>query len=97
MDVPALPASAVDAYERLRGEVLGGGARPEGLGAIVYHGLVEGLRRVCAVNARAPAVTTCKAPGADPGTPLPAACQRDLLHLLANMVLEVQAEVTHVY
>lgn len=92
-----MPATALATYERLRGEVLAGRARPEGLGAIVYHGLIEGLRRVCAASPCIATVTARPAAGVDGAGPLPAACQPDLLHLLANMVLEVQAEVTHVY
>lgn len=77
--------------------MLEGCARPEGLGAIVYHGLVEGLRRVCAANPSLSMVPARPAAGAAGTAPLPTACQPDLLHLLANMVLEVQTEVTHVY
>jgi DNA invertase Pin-like site-specific DNA recombinase len=39
-----VPASAILLYESLRSAVLHGHARPDGLGAIVYHGLVHGLR-----------------------------------------------------
>ena len=38
-----MPASAVSLYETLRSAVLHGHARPDGLGAIIYHGLVHGL------------------------------------------------------
>src|SRR6202012_4536215 len=38
-----LPTSVVARYEQLRTDVLRGQARPEGLGAVVYHGLLEGM------------------------------------------------------
>ncbi|MGH8111838.1 MAG: hypothetical protein ACREPL_07900 [Rhodanobacteraceae bacterium] len=93
---PALPAVATTVYEDLRLAVLSGGVRPEGLGAIGYHGLVEGLRRLCASSE---SVRTADAPATGTGTAMPwsGAGHHELLHLLANMVLEVQAEASHAY
>jgi hypothetical protein len=75
----------------LRGEVLAGQACCEGLGAIVYHGLVRGLSLLCSpsVESVAPVVTTRSVPSVctDP----------QFLHVLANMVLQTHQELTHVY
>ena len=80
----------VATYELLRADVLRGQARPEGLGAIVYHGLVEGLKLLCSSAARsASSVQHASAPQI--------ARNRELLRLLANMVLQTQSEVMHVY
>ena len=82
----------VSAYEQLRAEVLRGEARPEGLGALVYHGMIEGLKLL----------GTSSGGGGSPAalavsSPRPIAHDRDLLHLLTNMVLQAQSEVTYVY
>jgi len=83
-----MPASAVSLYESLRSAVLHGHARPDGLGAIIYHGLVHGL----SLLSQAPA---------EPATPLSSLpnvrTDRALLHLLANMVLRTHEGMTHVY
>lgn len=86
-----LPASLLAVYERLRAEVLRGQARPEGLGAVVFHGFAEGLKLLC----RATGSSTTAAPPAS--SPSCAPRDRELLHLLANMVLQTQSEVMHVY
>ena len=78
-------------YERVRAEVLHGQERPEGLGAIMYHGLVEGLRLLCSSSATAVAVERRAL------SPQPVRRDRELLRLLANMVLQTQSEVMHVY
>ncbi len=81
----------VATYELLRADVLAGQARPEGLGAVIYHGLIDGLRLLCSS-------TSCFAPVAQgQSIPQPMARDRELLHLLANMVLQTQSEVMHVY
>jgi len=78
-------------YERVRAEVLHGHARPEGLGAVMYHGLVEGLRLLCSPSAAGAPV------GQRALSPQPVRRDRELLRLLANMVLQTQSEVMHVY
>lgn len=81
----------VAVYERVRAEVLHGQARPEGLGAVMYHGLVEGLRLLCSPSAAGAPV------GPRALSPQPVRRNRELLRLLANMVLQTQSEVMHVY
>jgi hypothetical protein len=75
----------------LRGEVLRGQARPHGLGAVVYHGMFDGLAvLMCAAVPH----TTCQ----PPTTVMPSVQgDRAFLRLMANMVLQAQAEVKHVY
>jgi hypothetical protein len=41
-------ARHIDAYEHLRGAVLRAQARPEGLAAVTYHGVLGGLKVICA-------------------------------------------------
>ena len=81
----------VAVYERVRAEVLHGRARPEGLGALMYHGLIEGLRLLCSSSATAVAVEQRVL------SPQPVRRDRELLRLLANMVLQSESEVMHVY
>ena len=78
-------------YEQLRADVLRGQAWPDGLGAVVFHGFAEVLKLLC----RATGSSTAAAPRASS----PSSTPRDpeLLHLLANMVLQTQSEVMHVY
>lgn len=78
-------------YERLRAEVLGGQARPDGLGAVVYHGLIEGMTLLGSSPARRADPAPCAS--AQPMVPH----DRELLRLLTNMVLQTQSEVMHVY
>ena len=85
-------ARHIDAYEHLRGAVLRAQARPEGLAAVTYHGLLGGLKVICALAA--PASTTLPAPAAAPGAA--SATDPVLVRLLANMVLFYQQEVSHV-
>jgi hypothetical protein len=87
---PLLPASLIATYESLRADVLRGQARPEGLGAIIFHGLIEGLTLLCSSSTRDP--TPARA-----STVQPIARDHELLRLLANMVLQTQSEVKHVY
>ena len=78
-------------YEQLRAEVLLGRARPEGLGAVIYHGLLDGVALLCSsTERRAPRLR-------QPSTPRPSVPDRELLRLLTNMVLQTQSEVMHVY
>jgi hypothetical protein len=87
-----VPAAALRTYEQLRAEVVSGQARAEGLTAIVYHGMVRGLAVILTEVAQ-------EVPSSAPR--LPAASEkpidRELLRLIANMVLQSQAEVMHVY
>jgi hypothetical protein len=83
---------ALPAYERLRVEVLSGQARPEGLAAIVYHGMLRGL----AVILTEVAPEGLSSPLAVP-VPQELPLDRDLLRVITNMVLQSQAEMQHVY
>jgi len=85
-------SAALPAYERLRTEVLNGNIHPEGLAAIAYHGMVRGLTVILAE------------PAANIPSPLypgphshEVSLERDLLRLIANMVLQSQSQVMHVY
>ena len=78
-------------YELLRADVLRGQARPEGLGAVIYHGLVDGLTLLCSSTARG------ATPAHRAATLQSVPRDRQLLRLLANMVLQTQSEVMHVY
>lgn len=88
-------ARQIDAYESLRGAVLLSLARPEGLAAVVYHGLFGGLDVVCRQPAAATGgsgmtgVRAGPAVGGSTADPV-------LVRLLANMVLFCQQEVSHV-
>lgn len=75
----------------MRAEVLRGEARPEGLSAVAFHGFVEGLRLLCTATPSRTAVSPTS-----PAMP-PVSSHRELLHLIANMVLQAQSEVMHVY
>jgi hypothetical protein len=76
----------------LRTEVLEGCARPEGLGVIVYHGMLQGLTLL---------LTHAPVPQAVP--PVRDGYVRSIphdpqfVHLFANLVLRIQSEVIHVY
>ena len=88
---PSIPSSMVAMYEQLRADVLLGRARPEGLGAVIFHGLVDGVASLCSS-------TDCGAVRVQrPSTPRPSVCDHELLRLLTNMVLQTQSEVMHVY
>jgi hypothetical protein len=77
----------------LRTEVLKGQSRPEGLGAVVYHGMWRGLGILLAAAVKRPTPLAQKPPSAR--QPLPK--KHQLVHLLANMLLRTQSEVMHVY
>jgi len=82
------------AYERVRADVLLGQARPDALGAIVFHGMWQGLRVL---------LGTCAAPSSSTIVPPKSAAQptgaldRQLVRLLADMVLATQLEVHHAH
>jgi hypothetical protein len=81
----------VSVYETLRAEVLGGQGRPEGLGAVVYHGMLDGLAVL--MSAVVPHATYHP-----PTTAIPSIRDdRAFLRLMANMILQTQSEVKHVY
>ncbi len=87
-------------YERLRGDVLRAQARPAGLAALAYHGLLEGLRviRAMTVPSVLPQGSTfsshpCEVPDR---AAAPAPADPTLIRLLANMVLLHQREISHV-
>jgi hypothetical protein len=85
-------SAALLTYERLRTEVLNGNIRPEGFAAIAYHGMVRGLTVILAE----PAANTPSPPS--PGSHSNGvSLDRDLLRLIANMVLQSQSQVMHVY
>jgi hypothetical protein len=87
-----VPSAALPTYERLRAEVLNGQARPEGLTAVVYHGMLRGLALI--LTEVAPQVLSPAALGpVAEAVPL----DREFLRLLANMVLLSQSQVVHVY
>jgi hypothetical protein len=87
----SLPASLAAMYESLRAEVVNGRARPDGIGAVIYHGLVHGMTLLVGSMRTGT------------GTPSPSSSSivisrnPELLHVLANMVLQTQSEVMHVY
>jgi hypothetical protein len=83
--------AALPTYEQLRGEVLSGQAHPEGLTAIVYHGMLRGLA-VILTEAPAEGERASRAPVLEAG-PL----DGELLRLLTNMILQSQSQVKHVY
>jgi hypothetical protein len=86
-----VPTAAVSLYETLRADVLRGQARPDGLGAVVYYGMLEGLARLLRVSTAPtePLPSTLALPGVR--------SDRAFLGLLANMILRVHSEVQHVY
>ena len=87
-----LPPAALLTYEQLRARVINGQPYPEGLTAIVYHGMIRGL----AVILTEPTAEASSSPSRVPA-PEGVSLDRELLRLIANMVLQSQAEVMHVY
>jgi hypothetical protein len=87
-----LPLTAIETYETLRTEVLQGQVRPEGLGALVYHGMMAGLALILASASASPAASSLRdlSIRAMPH-------DRQFVRLLANMLLQTQSEVVHVY
>src|ERR1700676_1493264 len=84
--VPLSP-SALQVYETLRTEVIAGRARPEGLCAVVHHGLLRGATLLLSSQVSADATAH------RPATPAPFIQDREFLHLVANMVLQAHSEV----
>ena len=87
-------ARHIDAYEHLRGAVLRAQARPEGLAAMAYHGMLGGLKVICATGA--PAAKALSVPAVTPAAAAPSLINPALIRLLANMVLFHQEEASHV-
>jgi hypothetical protein len=74
--------------------VLSGQARPDGVGAIVYHGMWHGLTVL--LNGTGAISFPAKVP-ALAAVPFPEAHDRQLVRLLANMVLAASSQVHHAY
>jgi hypothetical protein len=87
-----VPSAALLTYEQLRAEALNGRGRPDGLAAMVYHGMIRGL----AVILTEPTAEASSSPSRVPASE-GVSLDRELLRLIANMVLQSQAEVMHVY
>jgi hypothetical protein len=87
----ALPPAAISLYETLRSDVLRGEARPDGLGALVYHGMLRGLALLMSV----PPDPLTRQPQMAPASTVRG--DRGLVRLLANMVLQTHLEVKHVF
>jgi hypothetical protein len=90
---PPLPANAAQAYEDLREQVVHEKARPEGLGAIVFHGMWCGLSMLL----QTPPPTTPLSSASAPRSPSPVTHDPELVHLLANMVLLTQSKEEYAY
>jgi hypothetical protein len=85
--------NACQAYETLRGQVLQGQARPDGLGAIVFHGMWRGLLVLLGATP-SPSLSS----PAIPDTPsVPVAHDPQLVRLLANMLLLTQSKDEYAY
>lgn len=81
----------VAAYEALRTAVTDGLPRPEGAAALRYHGMLHGLPLLIETTP----TRNDEVPGHEPATSLQP--RSELVHLLANLVLCTQSELTHVY
>ncbi len=87
----SLPATALELYESLRCPSFNG-ARRSGFAVLCYHGMLCGLT-LLADNSSVVTRTT-----AEPSTVSTREVHSDaLVHQLANMILHVQPELTHVY
>lgn len=89
---PALPAHAVQTYEELREQVACEQARPDGLGAIVFHGMWCGLG-VLLQTPPTPSLSSASVPR----PPTPVTHDPQLVRLLANMVLLTQSKEEYAY
>jgi hypothetical protein len=87
--------NACQTYETLRGQVLQGQARPDGLGAIVFHGMWRGL--VVLLSAPSAPRPPSIPPAALPDVPAPVAHDPQLVRLLANMLLLTQSKDEYAY
>lgn len=85
--------NACQAYETLRCQVLQGQARPEGFGAVVFHGMWRGLMVLLSAPTSPPISSTA----VTEVPPAPAPCDRQLVRLLANMLLFTQSKDEYAY
>jgi hypothetical protein len=78
----------------VRADVLSGQARPDALGAFAFHGMWHGLRVLNSTPKATP-----HSPVAPPARPAAATgtLDRQLVRLLADMVLATQLEVQHAH
>jgi hypothetical protein len=74
--------------------VLGGQVRPDALGAFAFHGMWHGLQ-VLLSAAQAPSQASIVSPS--PPATLSSTPDRQLVCLLADMVLATQLEVRHAH
>jgi hypothetical protein len=87
-----VPSAALLTYEQMRARVINGQPYPDGLTAIVYHGMTRGLAVILtetAPNVASSPPQVCASEGVS--------FTGELLRLIANMVLQSQSEVMHVY
>ena len=82
-----LPTDSARIYERVRADVMAGLAGAEVLGAIIFHGMWQGLRVLSTVTAAASSFPV--APPASVARPA-GTLDRQLVRLLADMVLATQ-------
>lgn len=85
--------NACQTYETLRCQVLQGQGRPDGLGAIVFHGMWGGL----VVLLGATPSPSISSPVIADATPVPVAHDPRLVRLLANMLLLTQSKDEYAY
>jgi len=78
----------------VRADVLSGQARPDALGAFAFHGMWHGLR----VLASTTVASSCSpiVPPVPPAAPA-GTLDRQLVRLLADMMLATQLEVHHAH
>ncbi len=90
---PILAADATPAYERVRAQVMAGHAKADALGAIIFHGMWQGLRVLLRAATASPSPDAPPTLSAAPASTL----DRQLVRLLADMVLATQSQVQHVH
>lgn len=89
-----MPSDTAAAYECIRADVVAGRGRPDALGAIIFHGMWHGLRVLHDTSpTSSPSVIVPPTSAAAPTGTL----DRQLVRLLADMVLATQLEVHHAH